>query len=216
MMIKLRLTHGALALSLSLVGCADDSATETSGLTSGTTTTDAESESHGSSDETESTGPSEDPFEAWYGTWFWIDSSFAINEQVSKMNGADGLGMTQVDLAPGSLTIRRESCLWGPSRYEYTSRVDEEGALVLDPVDPVSQDFVSEYEMIFVVAGPDCGELRVKGIRVEAGERIEVELLTETSGPLRRGALCLQCPEEDIIPGVISDCGTAVPWACPQ
>lgn len=212
--MKLRISYGVLALSLSLSGCADDAAADTSGETS--TTSDVGSESDGSGGESETTGPAEDPFEPWYGTWFWIDPRFTINEHVSEMNGADGLGMTQVDFARGAFTIRYESCLWGPSRYEYRSRVDEAGVLVLDPVDPANQSFMNAYKKLFVVVGPDCGELRLKGIRGDEGEEVEVELLTETSGPLRRGALCLQCPQEDVVPGVVSDCGTPVPWACPQ
>jgi hypothetical protein len=205
----LRISYGVLALSLLLPGCTDDAAADTSGETS----TMVVSDSLPSDSDLTSDGPAEDPFEPWYGTWFWIDPRFTINEHISKINGADGLGMTQVDFARGIFTIRYESCLWGPSRYEYRSRVDEAGVLVLDPVDPANQSFMNAYKKLFVVVGPDCGELRLKGIRSDEDE--EVELLTETSGPLRRGVLCLQCPQKDVVPGVISDCGTPVPWACP-
>jgi hypothetical protein len=151
-------------------------------------------------------------FEPWYGTWFWVDPLFTINETISTFDGAHGLGMTQVDFARGTFTIRYENCTWGPSKYEYTSRVDEAGVLVLDPVDPANQLFDGEFKKLFVVAGPDCAELRLKAIQLDDDE---VELLTYKSGPLRRGELCLECPKGENIWGVVSDCGTPVPWACP-
>ncbi|MCY1057441.1 hypothetical protein [Nannocystis sp. SCPEA4] len=205
--------RGAIALGLGLIACADDSAMDASGETSGTTTTATGSEPGASSAETDTTSDAMDAFEPWYGTWYWVDPLFTINESISTENGAHGLGMTQVDFAAGTFTIRYESCTWGASTYEYTSRVDEMGALVLDPVDPANQPFESEYKKLFVVAGPSCAELRLNGIRLDDEE---VELLTYKSGPLRRGELCLECPKGENIWGVVSDCGTPVPWACPQ
>jgi hypothetical protein len=205
--------RGALALGVGLTACADDRVMDASGETSGMTITGTGSESGGGSSEANSTGDAVDPFEPWYGTWYWVDPRFMINEPVSSLDGGDGLWMTLVDFALGTFAIRYENCLWGSSMYEYTSRVDEMGVLVLDPVDPANQLSDGQYKKLFVVAGPDCAELRLKGIRAD-GE--EVELLTHKSGPLHRGELCLECPQGDIIPGEISDCGTPVPWACPQ
>ncbi|MDC0673052.1 hypothetical protein [Nannocystis radixulma] len=185
--------RGAIALGLGLIACADDSAMDASGETSGTTTTGTGSESGGESGKTDTTGDDVDPFEPWYGTWYWVDPRFTINETISTQNGAHGLGMNQVDFAPGTFTIREEYCTWGTSKYEYASRVDEMGVLVLDPVDPANQPFESEYKKLFVVAGPDCAELRLKGVRLDDEE---VELLTYKSGPLRRASCASSAQKE--------------------
>ncbi|MDC0719079.1 hypothetical protein [Nannocystis bainbridge] len=151
--------------------------------------------------------------EPWYGPWYALSDQFPVNVPASWENGGSAFGFTRFELRPDGATLRTESCAWGPHSYEYRPSGPVDGVILLEPAGG-SHEFMPHggIDRLFIEIGPDCDSLYLKQV---GKDDAEVDFLTAAGEPLRRGELCLQkCAEAEGEQGLISDCGTAVPWGC--
>lgn len=195
--------HASLLLVLGL-GCAGTTPVEaTSHVGPGTTSTEATG--------TGTTG-GEDPLAPWHGRWYALDPLFTLNEPMWWGSGGDSLGFALFELHANSATIKLESCLFGFRQFEYTTAVDQNGVLVLEPVGGEHKFMPhGDIERLYIDPGADCGALVVREVR-KGGEQIDLFWPS-----LTRGELCLEeCAMGQGWQGLISDCGTPVPWECSE
>jgi len=216
--------HRPLLLVLGLgvsVGCADDGAgttpVETTSETEPGTTATAETTSLGSTTGTTGKGTTEeeDRLTPWYGKWYVLDSLFTVNEPEWWGSGGDGLAFASFELNADSATIRLENCIWGLRQFEYVTAMSEDGVVVLEPVGGEHEyPYPGQTERVYIEPGADCSALVVREVRKGGDEH---DFFAASGGPLLRGELCLEkCAEEQGLQGLISDCGTPVPWECPE
>ena len=219
--------HGqllAVLLAGSAAGCGDNRTVTTPGdLTGDTGPGASETTASGTGDSTDSTGTGtmtdagttsdEDALAPWYGAWYSKDPQFPLNTPVDYANGGASFGFGMFDLRAGGATLRSEFCLWGSSQYEYTTMMGDDGFVVLEPVGGTHEfNPGGKIDRLYIVPGADCTSLFVRAVSKE-GE--ESDVFSWYGEPLARGELCLkQCAEDQSEFGVISDCGTPVPWAC--
>lgn len=206
---------GVLLVVVPLAGCGDDrTGAPPVEATSGTDTqTSAEVEA-GSLTESAGTTGGEDALAPWYGPWYSLHPSFTLNMADYWGDGGNSLAVTHFELRADGATITSESCLWGWFlRFEYTSSVGDDGVTVLEPVEGVHAFKPhGEIERLYLRPGADCTSLTVVEVLTD-GE--ELDLFSSTGLPLARGELCLEkCAEEQGDWGILTDCGTPVPWAC--
>lgn len=198
------------------VGCADDS--------SGTTSTESTSATEAQTTEVAGTGAStgttgstdEDALAPWYGSWYAVDPLFVLNIPEYWGNGGESLAITTFELSANSATIYNKSCLWGWSlRFDYTTVMGENGVVDLEPVGGVHEFKPhGEISRIYLRPGSDCSSLTVVEVNPE-GE--EFDLFARSGAPLARGKLCLEkCAMAQGDYGIITDCGTPVPWDCDE
>lgn len=221
MRLKFQSSSVALALTLvirGLVGCSDDSAnttsTESTGATDAQITTEVDS---GTGEYTETTGSTEgeDVLIPWYDSWYAdYKLNFSINEPEYWGDGGDSLAVTLLELRAGSATIFNDSCLWGWSlRFDYTTGVGSDGMVELRPVGGV-HEFKPHGEItrLYLRPGADCNSLVVVEVDPKGNE---TDLFGSAGTPLARGKLCLEkCAMTQGDYGIITDCGTPVPWDC--
>lgn len=203
---------GALACSNDRPGTSPD---ETSSGT-GTQTTAAVESGSGTSTSAPDTSGDEDPLTPWYGTWYALHPLISVNAPEYWGNGGDALAVTHFELRRDGATIVEESCLWDSFRkFEYELIVAEDGVAMLQPVGGVHEfEPHGEIARLYIHPGLDCGSLTVREVDKE-GE--ELDLFGSAGAPLVRGKLCLEkCAEKQGDWGIITDCGTPVPWPCSE
>ena len=201
--------HGSLLLVLGLgasVGCAGT--TPVAGITAASETNPGTS--MGTSG-TETTSE-ENPLAPWYGPWYAVDPLTSINEPMWWGSGGDALAFELFELRADSATITVENCLFGFRQFEYITAVDDDGVVVLEPVGGTHEyPPYGNTERLYIEPGADCSSLMVREVR-KSGE--EFNLFWPS---LARGELCVEeCARGQGWQGLLSDCGTPVPWECSQ
>jgi len=212
--------RSSLVLSIGgILACGDGQAGtstgETSSGTSTQTTAVVESGSGSSTSSPDSSGR-DDALMPWYGAWYARRSNSSVNTPRYWGDGGDSLATTNFTLHPDSATIEVKNCLWGwDLRFEYILILGDEGATELQPVGGVHEYQHSDaIERLYLRPGEDCSTLALIAVDPQ-GE--ESDLFGAAGTPLARGMLCLEkCAEKQGDWGIITDCGTPVPWPCSE
>ncbi len=213
-------------LCLGLTACregvapATDTGTETdAGTEPASDATTVADSSTGSGTGTSTGGPvaPEDVLVPWYGEWYWFnDWLYTLNEPMAWGDWGDSFWFRRLELDAERAIFTRESCWdWsgesGPTVvvYEYIPVVLPDGTVDLEPVDGVHRLLSEDTVRMYIPVPSECGTIQLVSVQSDGTEYHFPEM--------SRGRLCLEyCAVTGDDYGLLSDCGTPVPWACPD